>query len=512
LDFSKIEAGKLIIENVDFNILKVVEQISDLISDKIKEKNLKFQVMYCTDSVNNFYGDSLRIGQVLLNLLGNAIKFTHSGTINLNINRVSKNRYRFEIKDTGIGLTQEQQLNLFQSFNQADSSTTRKYGGTGLGLSISKQLVELMNGKIWVESVINEGSSFIFEISLLELEDISMIDSADLLTDTKKLLTNKDIYTLQGSNILLVEDNKINQEIVVGLLESSGINIDIANNGQEAVDMFNENDYELILMDLQMPIMGGIEATKIIRVIDIKIPIIALTANAMKEDIEKTKQVGMNEHLNKPIEIEKLYQVLLNYIITKVDIIDRIDIDISSDNIVMQSFKTINTKIGLELLLNNSKLYLRLLTKFYKDYHDLDFNSFEDEEYFRIIHTISGLSGNIGATSLHSIASQLDQTKDKSYFNEFSVQLKLVLNELKVLDIKDEEVSEDTIFLELTNSKRDELFEELKKQIKTNRPNRCEPVIQEINQYKLSKEDDKLFLNIKGLIGEYKFRDALELI
>ena len=258
--------------------------------------------------------------------------------------------------------------------------------------------------------------------------------------------------------------------------------------------------------------MGGIEATKIIRVIDIKIPIIALTANAMKEDIEKTKQVGMNEHLNKPIEIEKLYQVLLNYIITKVDIIDRIDIDISSDNIVMQSFKTINTKIGLELLLNNSKLYLRLLTKFYKDYHDLDFNSFEDEEYFRIIHTISGLSGNIGATSLHSIASQLDQTKDKSYFNEFSVQLKLVLNELKVLDIKDEEVSEDTIFLELTNSKRDELFEELKKQIKTNRPNRCEPVIQEINQYKLSKEDDKLFLNIKGLIGEYKFRDALELI
>ncbi|RLA79241.1 MAG: hypothetical protein DRG78_13330 [Epsilonproteobacteria bacterium] len=515
LDFSKIEAGKLNIEKIDFSIFKVVEQISDLIKYKVEERNIKFQVIYCHDSMKNFHGDSLRIGQILLNLVGNAIKFTTKGTVALHISRVSQDRYRFEVIDTGIGLTQEHQTKLFQSFSQADGSTTRQYGGTGLGLSISKQLVELMNGKIWCESTYGKGSKFIFDIDLEELDYIEITSSADLGTKVDEIIT-KDIHTLKGSDILLVEDNKINQEIILGLLGNSGIKIDIANNGQEAIDMFNKKDYELILMDLQMPIMGGIEATRIIR--DTKngkdIPIIALTANAMKEDVQRTHDVGMNEHLNKPIEVEKLYSVLLKYIETKVSVEKEGDEEKMEETIdnTFPKFKNIDTSIGMRLLLDNVKLYLKLLNTFYNDYKDIDFSTFDDEEYFRIIHTISGVSGSIGATQLHNCAKQFDITQDKAYFDEFNTQLKLVIDELKEKLQQESKANEINNLLDLTDDYKDLLFNNLKIALKTNRPHICQPSIDEIKKYQLSVEDNELFAKINTLVENYKLKDALELL
>jgi len=314
LDLSKIESGKLIIDKVDFNINKMIDNSMDLIRFKAKKKRLKLSVTYSNDIPAKLYGDSLRVSQVLTNLLGNAVKFTSSGKVSLLVSKVKENKFRFEVKDTGIGLTKNEQKKLFKAFSQADGSTTRNFGGTGLGLVISKQLVELMGGKIWVESEYGIGSSFIFEIELQEIKHNTK--NIEVTKDTQKESINlkKNIDLLDGHRVLLVDDNPINQEIVAGLLENSHIELSIASNGQEAVDMFCKKVYSLILMDIQMPIMDGYEATRIIREKDKQIPIIAITANAMKEDIIKSAKRGMNDHINKPINVERLYATLLKYI------------------------------------------------------------------------------------------------------------------------------------------------------------------------------------------------------
>ncbi len=303
LDFSKIEAGKLTIEKTTFNLKKSVSNIIESLKFTVQEKNIRIHLKYGHKLEDYFYGDGLRISQILTNLLSNAVKFTsNNGDIYITIIKIDNDKLRFQIKDTGIGLNNEQQKKLFKSFSQADSSTTRKYGGTGLGLAICKELVELMGGKIWVESKERIGSSFFFEIELPEIKpDFKKINEEKTESDKKTLNLNK---------ILIVEDNLTNQLVLLGLLEDYAREMDVAKNGKEAVDMFKVGKYELILMDLQMPVMDGYEATKIIRSIDKDIPIIALSANVMIDEIEKTKAAGMNEHLTKPIDIEKFFTTI----------------------------------------------------------------------------------------------------------------------------------------------------------------------------------------------------------
>ncbi|MDB2562981.1 ATP-binding protein, partial [Sulfurimonas sp.] len=310
LDISKIEAGKMTIEYLPFNIKDLISSVKNLMSVKIVEKNISFSVHY--KNLNNFYflGDSLRISQILNNLLGNAIKFTDFGEISVNIEMLKESIVRFEVKDSGIGLEDKQAEKLFEDFVQADMGTSRKYGGTGLGLSISKQLVKLMNGKIWVESVYGKGSTFIFEIPLIY--DESMQDSEENLELELDLLESN-INALEGKKILIAEDNKMNQMVVSMLLEDSQLELDFALDGLKAIEKFQANRYDLILMDIQMPNMNGYDATLEIRKLDANIPIIALSANVMIEDIEQAKNVGMNEYLAKPIEIEKLYKAILEY-------------------------------------------------------------------------------------------------------------------------------------------------------------------------------------------------------
>jgi len=311
LDISKIEAGKLELEKIDFKLHKVIDNSIDLLRFKMEEKNLNFVLNYGQELPILFHGDSLRLSQILNNLLSNAVKFTSRGTISLAILRVKKNRFQFMVTDTGRGLTQEEQENIFNAFSQADGSTSRQYGGTGLGLTISKQLVEMMNGNLWVESHYGKGSSFIFEIDLEELGNT--VSSEIIIPHYKESSLEKNINSLIGKRILIAEDNFINQEIILGLLENSQIMIDIAENGEEAIQLHKKHEYTLILMDIQMPILDGYGAAEEIRKIDKEIPIIAITASAMKEDVERTIQVGMNDHLNKPIDVNKLYEILLKY-------------------------------------------------------------------------------------------------------------------------------------------------------------------------------------------------------
>jgi len=311
LDVSKIEAGKLELEKVDFTLHTVIDSSINLLRFKMEEKNLEFHLDYEENLPTLFHGDSLRISQVLNNLLSNAVKFTDSGYISLFISKVSSNRFKFKIKDTGKGLNSDEQKNIFKAFEQADGSTSRQYGGTGLGLTISKKLVKMMNGKLWVESQKGVGSSFIFEIELEALNDVTKITHKTPLLQEESL--EEDINALIGKHILIAEDNFINQEIILGLLENSKIIIDIAEDGEEAIKLHKTNNYNLILMDIQMPILDGYSAAKEIRKIDKNIPIIAITASAMKEDIEKSIEAGMNDHLNKPIDVNKLYKILLKY-------------------------------------------------------------------------------------------------------------------------------------------------------------------------------------------------------
>ncbi|MEA3512893.1 MAG: response regulator, partial [Campylobacterota bacterium] len=272
-----------------------------------------------------------------------------------------------------------------------------------------------------VKSTKGKGSTFIIKLKLEKAKD-------KIKTSTTYKHTIEDINTLNDSKILLVDDNEINKEIIIGLLENSGIDITTASDGKEAIDLYNKNNYELILMDIQMPIMDGYQATKIIREDNKTIPIIAVSANAMREDIEKTKVIGMNEHINKPIDVNKLFELLLKYIPKKTAKEDEEIKPIKIDKIL--ELVHIDTSIGLFHMANNEKLYLKILSDFYNDYKDIDFQEL-DENFNITIHSLKGLSENIGAMDLHKVSKELNDTKNLNLLPILSEKLNLVLNELK---------------------------------------------------------------------------------
>ena len=327
LDMSKIEAGKYELFDAPFRLEKIVDKIRILLNDKTKQNDQTLSIVLDQNIKMNYIGDELRLSQVLVNLLGNAVKFTPKcGIITLSISEIERDTrscvLQFNVSDTGIGMSQEQINRLFNPFEQADSSISTKYGGTGLGLTISKNIIEKMDGRIWVESEPGEGSTFSFQIRL-------QYDSDSYLQDTDEQFggsSSKPSTTLQQQSIdfssihlLLVDDIEINRIIFIALLEDTGLSIDCATNGLEALQIFQANpeQYDIIIMDLQMPVMNGHEATRAIRALDHPraktIPIIAMTANAFREDVEKCLESGMNDHLAKPIDEKMLKEKITLY-------------------------------------------------------------------------------------------------------------------------------------------------------------------------------------------------------
>ena len=315
LDFSKIEAGKLQLDPQPFVLTQFKDELLSLFGGLAKDKNLSFQINLQGEGAICLYGDNLRLHQILTNLIGNAIKFTAKGHVDLDIVVAPMDsqavKVDFAIRDTGLGMSAEQVKNLFVAFTQADASITRKYGGTGLGLVISARLVEMMGGTpIEVESELAQGS--VFKFGLL----FSICDK----TQKGKLgtLTSVPAETIQLSGrVLLVEDNEINQEVAVELLKKIGVDYDLADNGLEAVEKVKNNTFDIILMDIQMPVMDGYQATAEIRNHHSKIPIIALTAAAMIEDRQRALASGMNDHLTKPINSDELLRILMRYLQAK---------------------------------------------------------------------------------------------------------------------------------------------------------------------------------------------------
>jgi CheY-like chemotaxis protein/two-component sensor histidine kinase len=346
LDMSKIEAGKLELVNTDFNLYKMIDRVVDVVTFKIDEKR-QHLIVNIEDTVpSHIYGDKQLLAQVITNLLTNANKFTpEGGTIKLKVRLLQteedKNMddciLQFTVKDNGIGISPEQQSKLFQPFEQADNSISRKYGGTGLGLGISKRIVEMMGGSIIIESEEGKGSRFIFTIkagiadlhSDIEAEiakdSLNNDDSANQFDaanpdDSTNQYDSVHQFDFSGKRILLTDDVAVNREIIITLLEDTHVEIDCAENGFEACDLFHRDPhrYDLIFMDIHMPEMDGYESAQCIRSMNHEkaqtVPIIAMTADVFREDVERMLHAGMNNHIGKPVEINEILLKMKKYI------------------------------------------------------------------------------------------------------------------------------------------------------------------------------------------------------
>jgi len=556
LDFSKVEAGKLDIEVVDFNLDEILTKLANLLNMNAHQKGIELLYEYTADVPQRLKGDPYRLGQILINLTNNAIKFTDEGEIIVKIELLAKDQQevtlQFSVSDTGIGITQEQQNKLFQAFSQVDASTTRKYGGTGLGLAICQRLVKLMGGRIWVESEPGLGSTFIFtvvfgcsqpiennltrrnneNIKVLVIDDnpiavaimtnmlksmhftargvgsgeqglvalkkdqvnrfdlvlinwkkegletsrrIKTMDEIDFKPDiimipayslseldgeasqiginrclTKPITQSQlfeavmDVFNVRRdkslafndegheglisdrsadineAKILLVEDNEINQQVAQEILHQMGFQVDIAVNGLQALEMLEEVEYELVLMDVQMPVMDGYEATSKIRnsLRWANLPVIAMTAHAMREDREKSLQAGMNDQVNKPINPDELLTAIAKYIKTSswppVGTSKLYNEGDNVEELPWPDMPGIMIAEGLARVDGNRKLYKKLLLQFRASNVDtLDniktaLSRGDDKTACRIIHTVKGVAANIGADQLAAVASELE--------------------------------------------------------------------------------------------------------
>lgn len=313
LDFSKIEAGKIEFENIEFELNKLINVIMESFKSTASNKGIELKNEIGEGIPNVLIGDPARLTQILNNLVSNALKFTEEGEVTLEVSTVSDYddavRLRFSIIDTGIGIEEERVDSIFESFTQASQNTKRLFGGTGLGLTISKQLTELQGGKISVESEEGEGSTF-----MVELTFDKGTASAEVKEHTKKEL---DTHSITGLKVLLAEDNVVNQKVMIRFLERWNIEMEVVNNGEEALEALKNSNFDVILMDLQMPKMDGYEASEQIRKLDDpykrNTPIIALTAAALKEVREKVYAAGMNDFVTKPFNPVDLEQKLFNY-------------------------------------------------------------------------------------------------------------------------------------------------------------------------------------------------------
>jgi len=440
LDYSKIEANKIELENIEFELENLICDIQDLFNFKAKENNiiLKHNINPKLDYV--YMGDPFRIKQVLTNLVGNALKFTKEGKISIDINidiLDEKNcKVKFSVKDTGIGISKEKQTKLFKAFSQVDSSNTREFGGTGLGLKISKKLIKLMGGTIGVTSEERIGSEFYFIINLQYKKGC---------LNKIKEIPNRENFKVSGK-VLVVEDNETNQLVAQKSLENYGVEVEIANNGKIAVDKVKNNSYDIIFMDLQMPIMDGFEATKLIREFNNSIPIIALSAAVMSEDKKLTKEAGMDKHIAKPIDIKEIEDILEQYLK-----ITNIEKENNNNNKVQLDIKYIDNDDLLKRLNQDSRLAKQLLVQFYENNKNLkeklislDKNS---QEFNKTLHSLKGTAGNLSITKLFKIAKDIYEDKSikskEEKLPKLLGELDKVLKSLKTIQTTQKTINEE---------------------------------------------------------------------
>ncbi|MDD2515748.1 MAG: ATP-binding protein [Candidatus Gracilibacteria bacterium] len=430
LDLSKIEANKMAMEKADFNLYNIIKDCVEIFSVS-KTENVEISFHINEDVPINLIGDSLRIKQVFINLIGNAVKFTESGSIRVETKLVSRAKdyceILFSVSDTGKGMTNGEIKNLFAPFFQTSSSIARKHGGTGLGLNISKELVELMGGKLTVTSKTEKGSTFSFSLRFGYGKEI-IPPKLDLKT-----------LSFSGEKVLLVEDDILSQQVAKEILENMGLSVDTANNGKIATEVISTTEYKLVLMDINMPIMDGFVATNIIRGGELKIPIIAMTASS---DIkEKYVTARMDGYIMKPINPIGLFNAIVKFIKPKE--IEQFKKENNDSLINFPEIAGVDVKEGLERINGNKSTYKNLLLDFANNYRDMIIiitKNKKDGDLQKIkdnLHKIKGSAGNLSLTNIYSNISELEKVLEKEEFFEqltkLNESLQLMFEDIKLL-------------------------------------------------------------------------------
>lgn len=426
LDLSKIEAGRFQLEVIDFSVEEVFDKVSSMIGPRLRGKGLAFTVEY-NELPAWLYGDPTRLSQLLLNYLDNAVKFTDRGEVTLRARILEENAenellIRFDVLDTGVGIEPDKCARIFSAFEQADNSITRRYGGTGLGLAINRRLASLMGGDTGVESTPGKGSNFWFTAHLRRGTE----QSREETLDAEQILLHK----YHGARILVVEDNPINQDVIRELLEGVGLAVDLANDGNNAVEKVHQHTYDLILMDVQMPVMNGLVATSTIRALPEgnQVPILAMSANVFSEDRQQCLSAGMDDFVGKPVIPEALFTSLVRWLRKSVksdDVQAKFfpesnagpDSSLSSPSIlppVLTNLGGLDTVLGLKTQRGRVDHYLRLLRNFAR-YHQDDMTRLEQslvrgdrKNAQHLAHTLKGVAANLGANVLRARVQQLE--------------------------------------------------------------------------------------------------------
>ncbi|MFC4701970.1 ATP-binding protein [Glaciecola siphonariae] len=398
LDFSKIEANKISIELGPVEIAPYLSGVAAPFVLQAKQKNIALNVEVDPSVEKTLTTDKLRLTQIITNLLSNAIKFTHSGTVNLRFKRLEQGRYRLQVIDTGIGISQENLKSVFSAFEQADTSITREFGGTGLGMNITKRLVDMLGGTIDIESTLGEGTTFTVDVSM---------DLAPELSASQSTHHEQRSNTLQA-HLLLVEDHKVNQLVAQRLLETWGFDVSLAENGAQALEMVKQADYHGILMDLQMPVMGGVQAAKVMRnegLIADSIPIIAMTAHSSDEHIKECFNAGMQAHVSKPLDKDILLSVLQKHVTQDIDANEE-SADLPPVNIAHLNLQSALPRVGGDWLLLHSLLsrFLLEFTDFLPVFQQAKADDMTDYA-ISMLHKIKGSGGNLGMQALSELAS-----------------------------------------------------------------------------------------------------------